>query len=204
MEISKKSILLIVVIGILILLNVATLTTLWVSRCKEPGPPQMIDKLPSPKGRLMFEKELNFSKQQLEAVDKLREEHFANVQNIMDDIRKNKDELFNLLKNPDSLKVLDLTGKIGTEQKEIELASFYHFQKIRNLCDDKQKVKFDEIFKEIINPGPPHPEEIGHQGMQHPDMQHPDMQQPGMQHPDMQPGSQQKMPQDTSKRLPPR
>lgn len=165
MEISKKSILLIVIIGILILLNVASLTTLWVwkFRAPFPFPFPMNEKLPSPKGRLIFEKELNFSKQQLDAVDKLREEHFAGVQKIMDDIRKNKDELFALLKNPDSLKVNDLTGKIGNDQKEMERAIFNHFQKIRNLCDEKQKAKFDEIFKEIINPGPPHPEGPRHQ-----------------------------------------
>ena len=33
------------------------------------------------------------------------------------------------------------------KEKE-ELAMFYHFQKVRALCDEKQKQKFDEIIKE--------------------------------------------------------
>jgi hypothetical protein len=29
-----------------------------------------------------------------------------------------------------------------------ELGTFYHFQKVRAICDEKQKKKFDEIIKE--------------------------------------------------------
>jgi|WetSurMetagenome_2_1015567.scaffolds.fasta_scaffold87991_4 hypothetical protein len=162
MEISKKSLFLYIIIGILILMNVGSIATLWAWRFGEHSKPpienmQSMDKnAPHQKGRLLFEKELNFSKQQLAEADKLRESHFSEMIRIGEEIRNCKDEITTLLSKPDSLKLKDLINKIGEKQKEGEYNNYDHFLKLRNLCDDKQKIKFDELLKEIFRPM--HPE----------------------------------------------
>jgi hypothetical protein len=45
--------------------------------------------------------------------------------------------------------------KTALKEKE-EIALFYHFQKVRALCNESQKQKFDEIIKEAARMmGPP-------------------------------------------------
>lgn len=41
-------------------------------------------------------------------------------------------------------------AEIGEDQKQIELITFAHFQKVRELCNDDQKKKFDEVIQEAL------------------------------------------------------
>jgi len=154
MQISKKGIILGVIIAILILLNVVTIATMWVWKIKSPHPAPQTEMMHKPDGRSIFEKELNFTPQQLDSLDKYRKEHFESVRKYMDESKEYKDELFDQLKNPDNAKVQELISKIAEDQKNIEMETFNHFMKIRNLCDDNQKEKFSEIFKKILVPEP--------------------------------------------------
>ena len=150
MQISKKGVIWGVIIAILIVLNIATLTTMWVWEARIPYSMPQRTMINKPDGRKIFEKELNFNQQQMDSVDKFRKEHFDIVQKYMDESKKYKEELIEQMKNPDNVKVQNLISKIADNEKNIETETFNHFMKIRNLCDDKQKEKFSEIFKIII------------------------------------------------------
>jgi Spy/CpxP family protein refolding chaperone len=109
--------------------------------------------------RGFLEGQLNFTEKQKDDALKLREEHMKTMSAIQDSIHALKDKLFDLIAvtPTDSPKVSALVQAIADEQKQIELATFYHFQKIRALCDDSQKQKFDKIMKDVIKTMEMHP-----------------------------------------------
>jgi len=165
---QKPKILTVVIIGLLVL-NFATLAFLWFRRSPGMHPQflrqqmsgQMNGHMQGPRDFLMGQ--LNFTEKQKGDAVKLREEHMKTMTAIQDSIHSLKDKLFDLIAvtPTDSPKVSALVQAIGDEQKQIELATFYHFQKIRALCDDNQKQKFDKLMKDVIktmgmNPGGKH------------------------------------------------
>ena len=75
------------------------------------------------------------------------------MRRLRDKIRKEKAELWdNISKSgTESGNSESIASEIANDQKEIELVTFRHFQKVRELCDDTQKKKFDEVIKEALN-----------------------------------------------------
>ncbi len=169
---QKPKILTFVIIGLLVI-NLGTLAFLWFHRPARP------DHMTMPLREMMdnkhthgfLEDQLNFNDKQRDDLNKLKDEHHKQMADIQKSIKDLKDNLFEQLKvTPvDSAKINSIASSIGEKQKEIELVTFYHFQKVRALCNEEQKGKFDNIFKEIIKmmemPGLP-PNEM-HQGMMH-------------------------------------
>jgi periplasmic protein CpxP/Spy len=155
---QKPKILTIVIIGLLVL-NFATLAFLWFRRppgihpqfLRQQMSGQMNGQMQGPRDFLIGQ--LNFSEKQKDDAMKLREEHMKTMSAIQDSIHMLKDNLFDLIAvtPTDSPRVNALVQSIGDEQKKIELSTFYHFQKIRALCDDNQKQKFDKIMKDVGN-----------------------------------------------------
>ena len=150
---QKPKILTIVIIGLLVI-NLGTLGFLWFHKApifhhefppfgEMRGPGEM-------KGFL--EDQLNLNDKQREEFNSLREEHHKEIMVIQDSIRTLKDRMFEQLSAnpPDSLKTNSIAGAIGENQKRIELLAFGHFQKVRSICDDNQKQKFDKITKDIV------------------------------------------------------
>lgn len=162
---EKSKVLTIAILGLLIL-NFATLGFLILHR----------PHLPFPMGPNRFQthgylaKELNLTDAQKTEFKKLREEHQANVMQLQDSIKSLKDQLFDQIKNDrvDTTMVNGIISKIADNQKRIELATFYHFSKVRTLLNDEQKQKFDKVMKDMSKMVGPHPPEGP--GMMHPDM----------------------------------
>ena len=92
----------------------------------------------------------------------LRHQHQEFARNIHEEGKKLHDEYFDLLKtdNPDKVKVDSIAGLISAHQKQLELYTFDHFQKLRAICRDDQKKLFDQTIDEIAKQvgGPPHPD----------------------------------------------
>jgi len=92
----------------------------------------------------------------------LRQQHQAFAKNIHEEGKKLHDEYFDLLKtdNPDKTKVDSIATLMAYHQKELELFTFDHFQKLRAICRDDQKKLFDQTIDEIAKQvgGPPHPD----------------------------------------------
>jgi periplasmic protein CpxP/Spy len=166
MDILQKSkFLTFVVIGLLII-NFGTLAFLFFK--KPPLPP--IGPPPN-EVRGFLEQELNMNDNQKKELDKLKEEHHSRIISLQDTIKLIKDKMFDQLSlmNVDSSLVKQFASTIGEKQTAIELITFEHFRKVRNVCDDNQKQKFDKIMKDVVRmiegkkfppppPGmPPHP-----------------------------------------------
>lgn len=153
---QKPKILTLVIIGLLVI-NLGTLAFLWFHRPSHEFPMhhEMMENngmRPRDNMKGFIEDRLNLTDKQREEFDKLREEHHKQIMPIQDSIRKEKDKLFEQLQvtTADSNLVNSLASAIGDNQRKMELLAFNHFQKVRSLCDDKQKPIFDEISKDII------------------------------------------------------
>jgi len=92
----------------------------------------------------------------------LRHQHQDFTRNIHEQGKKLHDEYFALLKTdePDKAKADSIAGLMASHQKELELFTFEHFQKLRAICRDDQKKLFDQTIDEIAKQvgRPPRPE----------------------------------------------
>ncbi len=144
-----------VVILVLIILNVATLTSIWYHHKQE------MDGTESRKrggaGSFLI-KELGFDSAQKLAYQQLREQHQKDLRAIREQLKDGKEAYFGLLADSSvseaTIKASALKAA-GMEQ-EIDIETFHHFQKVRALCTPEQKKKFDTIIKDVVKlMGPP-------------------------------------------------
>ena len=102
------------------------------------------------------QKELGFNADQSAKFQQLRDQHKEHIKPLLDEMKKLKDSLYDLLRDPaasDST-VIALTNRIGEKQKEWELMIFKHLQKVRVICDSSQLPKFDSLVHQMVNRGP--------------------------------------------------
>jgi len=131
-------------IGLLILANIATLTFFWIGHLKN-------QRNNSPKEFLA--KSLHFSETQKNAYFELAKDHNESANKIREQIKINKEELFQLLKSEkidDSIKK-NAALKISISIQALDMLTFEHFKKVRALCTEEQKPKFDELIQKMVN-----------------------------------------------------
>ncbi len=108
--------------------------------------------------------ELDFNAKQKILFDEYRQEHHSSVQPMMDEISLEKERFFSELKKEqiDSAKIDSLSKKISSLHQKVDIVTFWHFNKIRKMCDEKQKAHFDELIKEGILVAPKGRGKLGH------------------------------------------
>jgi len=139
-----------IVILLLLVINISTLTFMWLH--KPPKNDAVGD---------FFNKELQFTTQQKEQFELLKQQHRSQVEALRADNKEMHDAYFELLKNPkvDSATVKKAAAAILKIKEQEELALFYHFQKVRAICNTSQQQKFDEIINEAARMMAPRPRE---------------------------------------------
>jgi protein CpxP len=143
-----------IVIIVLLLINSGTLAFMWTRK-----PPMPLHHPPGGAYEFLTH-ELNLDENQRKQYAALRDEHHEAVEKLMDSGRALHDKYFELLRNPsgDSLLVQQTAETIAANQKQIELLTFYHFQKVKTLCTPEQQKRFDEVISETLRmmaPAPP-------------------------------------------------
>lgn len=92
----------------------------------------------------------------------LRHQHQNFTKGVHEEGKRLHDAYFDLLKtdNPDKTKVDSIATLMAAHQKELELFTFDHFQKLRAICREDQKKLFDQTIDKIAKQvgGPPHPD----------------------------------------------
>ena len=134
------------VIIILLLINIGTLAFMWMQHQHGMPPPHQ----PAIGNYLMHE--LKFTEAQKNQFEQMRDEHRREIDGLRKKSRERHDSFFDLLGNSqaDSNSVNQMADSITSLQKEIEISTFYHFQKVRTICTREQQEKFDEIIKEAL------------------------------------------------------
>ena len=131
-------------IGLLILANIATLTFFWIGHLKKQR-----DNSP----KYFLAKSLHFSETQKNTYFELAKNHNKNANEIREQIKIDKENLFQLLKTDqivDSVKN-NAALKVSLSIQSLDILTFDHFKKVRALCTEEQKPKFDELIQKMVN-----------------------------------------------------
>lgn len=171
MNYFDKNKILTVSVTLLLIINLGILGLLWIDRKSNDSPEkdssfeknQPRSKGPGGNGPKEFLiRELKFDEKQKQNYTVLVEEHKSEMKRLKDKIRKEKEDLWESLSgnNDDPVEAERLASEIGTDQKEIEIITYRHFQKVKELCTEDQKKKFDEVINKVMKmmgPGPQPP-----------------------------------------------
>ncbi len=135
------------VIFILVLLNLGTLTFVWFQlRRPAEGP------LRGDPARFLVQA-LNLTLEQQEQFGRMRAIHHVRLITLQQHDRRLHDRFFGLLFKPgaDSLATLAYSDSISALRKQMELLTFEHFMKVRQILTEEQKVKFHMVFREVLD-----------------------------------------------------
>ena len=102
----------------------------------------------------MLQKEVGFTKEQLDTYQSLRKAHFDKVHALFDELRKSKTDFYNLIytSQVSDSSVNRAADLIAEKQKTLDLHMFNHFKMVRNICTTDQLQKFDTTIKKVISP----------------------------------------------------
>ncbi len=100
----------------------------------------------------LLQKEVGFSKDQLDQYQALRTLQRQNVKPLFNEVRKAKQNFYGLLYSQnvsDSLLNAD-ADSIAQTQKKLDLQMFHHFKMVRNICTPDQVQKYDSTIKKVV------------------------------------------------------
>lgn len=133
------------IIGGLILLNALMIGWQWFAPRKHPPRPEDI-----------LKNELQLTDDQMNAYRELIREHRMIADPIESEVTELRKQLFNY-EQPDSTKQ-KIANVIAEKQAKLEMSFYVHFKKVRVLCTDEQKKKFDDVLLRALAAGrPPRP-----------------------------------------------
>lgn len=129
---------------LLIILNLGTIIFYWAGYFRN----QLIN---DPKEFLA--KSLHFSDQQKKAYFMLAKEHNEAANRLREEIKKGKEDLFQLLQSDqvsDSARNAAAT-KVSQAIQSLDVLTFEHFREVRTLCAEEQKKTFDMLLEQMVN-----------------------------------------------------
>ncbi|MFY0601437.1 MAG: periplasmic heavy metal sensor [Cyclobacteriaceae bacterium] len=103
------------------------------------------------RGARFLTQELGLSKSQQKAFRELFQEHKRKKEEIEKSIRKTKISLAKAAigTQNETISSDSLINQIGQLHMQIEMEMFSHFERMRELCDEKQLEKFSEVISKI-------------------------------------------------------
>ena len=150
MEKQNRSKVFLVIIGILLIANIAMLSFFLMK--KDNG---RNENRPDRKAMIadFLKKEIGFNQAQLQQYDTLSDRHRDNVRKMYDNHRSSKDNQFKQLaaSNFSDSIINNVADQSAASQKIMELQMFNHLKNIRALCTPEQLPKFDSLFVKILN-----------------------------------------------------
>lgn len=148
-----------IIILILILLNAASIGSIWFlygkidffSNDTPPtenyGPPERVER-----SSIFLIQELDLNEKQRELFRNERTLHFAAVRILKDSIIIENQLLLDMVftEKADSAKILGQHSKILQLQERIESLKIQHFLKLNSFCDDEQRIKMKGLFQDLF------------------------------------------------------
>lgn len=130
---------------LLIVVNVATLGTLWY----RPHPPHRQGGGPPPD---MLREELNLTKDQEQQYDQLRRAHRQKIDAIHKQSRELHDLFFEQLRTAQTSggTADSLINLMAANSSENEKATFAHLMSVRKICSPEQQRHFDDVIADIM------------------------------------------------------
>ncbi|MBC8052781.1 MAG: hypothetical protein H7Y13_06925 [Sphingobacteriaceae bacterium] len=149
METIKKNKWLSILIAVLVIANIATLSTFWILNRKSP---ENLRAAGRHEASLFIINELNLNKDQQLIYKQLIAEHQSEMHDLRRKIRPLKNHFFSSIKDTvlTESAIIKMAAAIGEKEKEIQLATFNHFRELRKICTPEQKIKFDKIINQVM------------------------------------------------------
>lgn len=99
----------------------------------------------------ILRKELDLTENQMEQMQKLREDFSRNEKKLKETIRSQRDSMNILMfnKNIDEEKVMTLVKRISENEYKMELMRLEQAKGFRTICTERQLEKFEDLVKEI-------------------------------------------------------
>lgn len=146
-----------VIIALLLIINIATLSIIWIYIINDKKNPYE-DFPPPPKdpGELM-QKEFGFNDKQIKEFEALKKELFSDS----DVLFKSLDSLQIILVNelyksvPNQKETDSILTVISSLHQKLEAARFNHFKKVLSICNAEQKEKFKPVLLQMFSKKPP-------------------------------------------------
>lgn len=134
------------IILVLVLVNLLTIGTIWLIKSKGPRP------MPHERNMTFLSGELGFTGTDKEKLDALETQHHTEKRELLGKNKQLREAMFALLKNnsTDSLRINQYVDSILTNQKQIELMTYYHFNTVKLMCTPKQQIKLEETIAEAV------------------------------------------------------
>jgi len=146
---NKQKILTIAVV-ILVVMNIATLSFIWISENSEHHHRK---KKKRPDVERYLSRKLDLSAEQAEAFKTAREKHFEHTDDLMRSLRDDRQMLSQMLSNTDTARQNEMMLRIAEKNAELERLNFIHLQNLRSICTVEQKQKFDSVIFKVIDKG---------------------------------------------------
>ena len=145
---SSRNKIVVLIIAALLISNLTLLGFMVLGKKEERKPPEREKSFSD-----FFEKQLGFTPEQVTKFHQLRDEHLENIRPFLRDVRAAKDSLFSLMCRSDvpDLVLEKAADELAQKEKVKELLSFRHFKKVRELCNEEQKIKYDSLIYKMIN-----------------------------------------------------
>lgn len=144
-----KNKVLVSVIAILLIANIAMLF-FFITGMKKP---ERVDR-PDPRANhtteSFLQNRIGFSDQQMAEFNKLKQEHHQKLFPLFEDLRKQKDDYYLLVKEAPSDAQLDsLAARIGEKQRLLDREVFKTVREVRQICTSQQQASFDSMLPKI-------------------------------------------------------
>ena len=145
------------IIGILIILNLFSLSIIWYGHIKHNDNRILDDKVrnierPDKKESNFLNKELGLDKEQIKLIRSLRENHIQKIRKTQRLIHKKKrifiEKAFSNEINDSILNLL--ADELGELQKELELINKEHIRNMTENLNPEQTEKFKKLFREMM------------------------------------------------------
>ena len=157
MDIFKQKRNLIITVVVLVLLNIATLSTIWFSRPNHrfPGKPDFGADKKNHVQKLLKE-ELGFTDEQAEKYVTLQKKHRKDMSKLNEEFMEAKRNIFDyVLQNEIDEETLDSLKKVSLEkQSKLDNMTINHFKELKKICKPEQVEKLKDIMIKILPPPP--------------------------------------------------
>jgi len=155
METKKQNKLLKIAALILLLANIGTITTIWITRPTQIKQKRMLYKKQDCDKKIgerhYFIEKLDLSDEQARIFKESKRAHMKRMHFLKDSIRNNKQlihaELFK--QASDTLVINQLTKNIGALNSKFEELTYQHFMDIKLMLEPNQVDRFKELIKEV-------------------------------------------------------
>ena len=136
-----------ILVGILVVLNIALLVFLLFGRAKGPKRGGHHGK---GKPSRFIQKTFDFDEKQMAQFDQSKESHFENLRELHSELSQLSESFYLIDRNEDSSKSDSLMSEINSLNQEIYMRNLKHFEEVRSICTPDQVDGMEAFIKELV------------------------------------------------------